>query len=498
MLESDKQIFHCGSWSLKATNRFQNRTVVRSSLGISPVLRFRVSLQHQGRTFKTVSKCVLKQRPPGKLTRFRVSSSSSFLTPIDPQFWGKGTSMSHTTASRRAFYPALNGLRAIAALLVFVQHYFFAVPARLGQVTSYCWIGVDIFFVLSGFLITGILYDSCHGAGSLRAFYWHRAMRIYPLFYGVLAAVFLAGSMHGVHWHWAQLLYPLNLGNHARFLLYPPTSIGIDTVIFFSRPSNHGVPVFLGHLWTLCVEEQFYLIWPFVVFALRSRIKLIRFCLVLIAIEPAVRYLGAAYLPQPLVQAQVIYSTLPFRCDALAFGALLALLQRGPRWASFLQQRRLLLLGGTVAIMLPALVETLQGHDTLPFRDPIGAAFWFSSVDLGAAALVAALTDSRSHVTRLLSIKWLVGLGTISYGFYMFHDIPKSLYHALALWIAPTHTMAVLFVIGLFGTTMLALGSWHFYESFFLRYKHRFDPELESSSVLAPEQTANLPLEDAT
>src|ERR1700749_4828090 len=171
-----------------------------------------------------------------------------------------------TAPENRAFYPALDGMRAVAFTLVFLIHYL-----RL----PWGWSGVNIFFVLSGFLITGILLDTRNDAHRARNFYVRRILRIFPLYYGVLLALLLLHPLLHCQWTRAWLAWPLYLGN---FLRFAGPSAAID-----GSPLEHAADgwlilgrfphasLYVGHFWSLCVEEQFYLFWPWVVFLIRSR-----------------------------------------------------------------------------------------------------------------------------------------------------------------------------------------------------------------------------------
>src|ERR1700761_9741340 len=114
----------------------------------------------------------------------------------------------------KRFYPALDGLRAIAVLMVFYQHYI----SNTGGAPAFNWgwSGVDLFFVLSGFLITGILYDTRNTLHRFRNFYVRRTLRIFPLYYGVLLMALLLTPVFHWFWHPAQILWPLYLGNYSR------------------------------------------------------------------------------------------------------------------------------------------------------------------------------------------------------------------------------------------------------------------------------------------
>lgn len=198
----------------------------------------------------------------------------------------------------------LDGLRAIAILLVICDHYTPRVVAAGGQfrrllleAANWAGCGVDLFFVLSGFLITGILLDAKGSANYFRRFYWRRSLRIFPAFYSLLIfAVFAQpGLFRNIRFFW--------------FALYLRNWVGADNV-------SDGT---LGHLWSLAVEEQFYIAWSLVVF-LCPRRYLTRIMLMLIAAAPVVRafmhYFGyAGYL---------IFRVTPARMDSLLFGALVA------------------------------------------------------------------------------------------------------------------------------------------------------------------------------
>jgi peptidoglycan/LPS O-acetylase OafA/YrhL len=230
----------------------------------------------------------------------------------------------HARPENRAFYPALDGLRAIAFLMVFCVHYIYM---------PWGWAGVDVFFVLSGFLITGILFDSLDDPHRVRNFYMRRTLRIFPLYYGLMLLL-LPFSYGQLSWSW--LVWPAYLGNYARFWghyafdsplynlanLQPTAKIAIH--------GTHQARLFLGHFWSLCVEEQFYLIWPWIVFWIRDRRKLLWICAVIIPICVAARVMSQHLLPLWMLHNDVLASATPFRFDALLLGGCIALWLRGP------------------------------------------------------------------------------------------------------------------------------------------------------------------------
>ena len=152
--------------------------------------------------------------------------------------------------------PALDGLRGIAILAVFFYHYAAGLADRapsgalhaLGMIFAFGWSGVDLFFVLSGFLITGILYDTQSDPHYYRSFYGRRVLRIFPPFYLLALIYLLLTPLVGAHWRLIHISYLLYLG--FPFALIWPSLMQISPLVL------------TAHLWSLCAEEQFYLLWP--------------------------------------------------------------------------------------------------------------------------------------------------------------------------------------------------------------------------------------------
>src|SRR3954471_12053673 len=234
-----------------------------------------------------------------------------------------GSPAGEWTASYSGHLPALDGLRGIAILAVLIYHYAFELQHGHGlggaiyELLHQGRHGVDLFFVLSGFLITGILLDSRDSPRYFSTFYARRTLRIFPLYYGVLFVVLVLlpllaapapGAqkvMHDQPWLWcygANVLMTLT-GNRA---------------LFNAEHFN------LGHFWSLAVEEQFYLVWPLLVLLL-SRRALIGICVACLPISLALRL----YFIARGNSAGADFFTAS-RMDALAVGALVATLARQP------------------------------------------------------------------------------------------------------------------------------------------------------------------------
>lgn len=407
------------------------------------------------------------------------SLSLTFTEAIVPSIDHKEDLVEDLPASEnKKFYPALDGLRAVAVLMVFVQHYGFSlVPASV----SYGWIGVDIFFVLSGFLITGILYDTRDSVHRFRNFYVRRTLRIFPLYYGVLLLALLLNPIFHWAWHPAWYLWPIYLGNYARYL-YLGDFLRDPVVVEHLRSQAPFAAHFvarLGHFWSLAVEEQFYLVWPFVVFYLKDRKLLRNLCAAVFLFALLARIVCQLTLPASLLQAEFLYRFTPLRVDALLLGGFLALVLRGPEIALIARLARPVILG------VFTIFCCVQGFHFLVYRSaypptaitPRMSTIGFSLIDLLAGAVLLLAIDSRTLVYRLLSGKALRRLGQMSYGFYVFHDIPHGAYLRLAQFFArgqPTALTIECAVIAFFGTLALSYLSFRFYEAPFLRLKDRF------------------------
>jgi peptidoglycan/LPS O-acetylase OafA/YrhL len=372
------------------------------------------------------------------------------LVPIDTE---------HTVPANRAYFPALDGLRGFAFLGVFLHHYMNFL---------YGWAGVDVFFVLSGFLITGILYDTQDDPHRVRNFYIRRTLRIFPLYYGVLLFIFLLTPILHWKWSWQWIAWPLYLGNFLRFL-YPHQDVAFVQIFAnaqIASRTHHGIILYLGHFWSLCVEEQFYLIWPWIVFTVRDRRKLIGICIACIVLVPLARAFALTHMPAALVSGDVVVHATPFRFDTLMVGALIALIYRSSHRA-LMQRVAQWILPIAVLCALSVAIHVVRFHS---YIYPSSLSTWpLSLIAVFSGALLLRTLIPGTVAYRLFNLRWLRMLGTISYGAYIFHDIPHVV---LIFFTHQDHGPRIALAAFCF-TIILAWLSYQFFESPILNLKDR-------------------------
>ena len=384
---------------------------------------------------------------------------------------------------KSAYYVALDGLRAIAVIMVFFQHY----GAGHTFIFGWGWTGVDIFFVLSGFLITGILYDSQNKVHRYRDFYVRRTLRIFPLYYFIWAVIFLMAPFAHWQWNFRWGLWPAYLGNYARFffLHQPGDPYRFDKLTFGAPVSTwFGYPfhLYIGHFWSLCVEEQFYLIWPFVVYQVRKRESLIKICLAVIVLSPIARAVLSMTASPQLLRMELFYRSLPTRLDALLIGGLIALMLRGPEEGMVRRLRRpVLFLAAAVFVALYFVSTKSLG---LPLEGSASnwiGIFGFTVLDVFAAALILECIHPGSLLETCLSWKPLRALGLISYGFYVYHDLLHDFYSALAHRISSEYAYPLTLLIAFTATLLIATLSYRLLEKPLLKLKDRFASQVHTA-----------------
>ncbi|HEV3218350.1 MAG TPA: acyltransferase [Candidatus Acidoferrales bacterium] len=391
--------------------------------------------------------------------------------------------MPEKTAQARI--PELDGLRGMAIFLVVAGHYTdFIHGTRVAsflQTSLYLyWTGVDLFFVLSGFLIGGILLDHRESASYFRTFYTRRFFRIVPLYYtwiGIYILLVTFGSAFlRAHVH-TGTFQPVDRGILSHFLFLQN----------FGNPINSSLSFWwFFPLWSLAVEEQFYLISPLVVFLI-SRRSLTRVLGIVICCAPLLRILGLkGYLPF-LGSEYVAFHATPCRADALAFGVLAALLWRDTRARAWLSTNTNKLYGafGILLAGMAILRGWFPGYDSLGEQT-----FGYTWIALFyTVVLLLSLLSSSGPIARLARMGWLRELGKLSYCIYIIHSAVSFVCFKIrhsTTGVSFPHDLAIT-LLAVAITYTIAKLSWVFFEQPLLRLGHRFGyAPAPASPVLTP------------
>jgi peptidoglycan/LPS O-acetylase OafA/YrhL len=370
--------------------------------------------------------------------------------------------------SHAGFIPALDGLRGIAILLVMLHHFTYYRPtegidALIGSVLFFCWIGVDLFFVLSGFLITGILLDTRNSERYFTTFYARRTLRIFPLYYLVLFVAFVVLPRF-------PAVDSVLVGENASPPQWPYWLYGTN-ILIGDRGWVHGW-VDIG--WSLAIEEHFYLVWPLVIWLCPPRVVAV-LCAVIILAEPAARVWARASTMQPLP----IYVLTWFRLDGLAIGALLALAQRRGLFPSLDRWAPAVVLAGVYGLIA---VSVLGGH-TWWWNRPMQQYGYSLLAITGGAMLVSAVNRPADSLwPRMLRTRWLRAFGKYSYSLYLLHPpvmrgVREYVFnpdHYAAFGLAPWNAQILFYGAATAPTFALAWLSWRSFEGPILRLKARF------------------------
>ena len=329
----------------------------------------------------------------------------------------------HSSTALRHYVPALDGVRGLAILVVMFCHFVWVVteysppPDKISHLVVEVFktgrYGVDLFFVLSGFLITGILYDAKQDSHYFRNFYARRTLRIFPLYYSVLFILFVVCPIfvtwntggepqvvHGQRWLWFYM------GNMKNSFSGPG---------FFQQDR-----LWVGHFWSLAIEEQFYLVWPMIILLL-SRTKAMRLCVVMMIVAPLVR-LGFL-LSWPGERG--LYASLYFsvcKLDTLALGAFLALAARSPNGLKSFAKASPYVFIATGTLLAP-LILFKPGKEGL-----VGGVSEMLKISLicffcGAMLVLAHRSNGRGVAGWFFTHPVMRFLGKYSYGIYIFHEL---------------------------------------------------------------------------
>lgn len=373
-------------------------------------------------------------------------------------------------------HPGLDGLRGIAILMVMLFHFTLMPPVApwdvpLSTFAHYGWTGVDLFFVLSGFLITSILLDAKGHKEYFKNFYVRRMLRIFPLYYAFLAGLLILYPLIGdpawtseaevLRDHWWWVWFHLTNWLVAR------------TGDFWT-----ATPLGTGGFWSIAIEEQFYLVWPLVVLLLSER-RLQWVCGALFLLSLATR-LGMTAIG---LSWTAVFTVTLGRVDSLAIGALLATVARTPTGLNtlrpFLYPASIFTILSFVAIEIMLRVIDHPNY-TLALAVELSLVAVFSG-----ALLVGTMTAAADGIgTRVTHSTILRSFGKYSFALYLFHGHLNRWFEKIGIdvygrgtlgdagSILPKQLLYLLMAIGC--SYLLAFLSWHLYEKHFLRLKSSF------------------------
>lgn len=327
--------------------------------------------------------------------------------------------------------PGFDGLRAVAILLVILWHtqttFGFGSLGVLAPLVNVGWAGVDLFFGLSGFLITSLILREERETGrfSIRDFYARRVLRIFPPYYTVLLLTLLVLSQFAIfrsaHWPWDT-----------------PQPLKIASLAFLFSNYLNLDPIGLAYIvnWSLCVEEHFYLFWPATLLLLRSNRARVIFGVAVCLLVPLLRFDAIGLLPP-----ERVHSLSHLRIDSILWGAVAALLFDRLRDRPYV--RRTILYASAIALLF--------------FLGP-QLSFWGYFIGLTFLAIAVAAFVSNiaatpeSWLVRVLEVAPLRAIGKVSYGMYLLHfqalDVvrafaPAGLPHWLAFVLFATAASAL-------------------------------------------------------
>jgi len=358
--------------------------------------------------------------------------------------------MAERPAEPDGHVPELDGLRGLAILAVMVHRMYPRVSGTPWPIEA-GWAGVDLFFVISGFLIAGILIDTRDSPGYFRNFYARRVLRIFPLFYlfigGMLLAFPIAAHEEFLRQAGSPLWYLSQLGN------IPESLLGRDP------------PYWLAPVWSLAIEEQFYLTFPLLVRWAQPR-HLARWLVAIALGSLGVRLATAAIAPD---RERVQYLFTLCRLDTIAIGCLLAVFVRSARylaWRARLPRVLAPVIGGVAAVMIWTQLDRTTWF---------GRTFGYSVLAIGLAALVLLVYEQRARLaTAVLRAPLLRYPGKLCFGLYLLHRPADTAVTALVGAAGQDELSMIWLPVKIAVAVVFATASWRIIEQPFLRLKRRF------------------------
>lgn len=379
------------------------------------------------------------------------------------------------------YVKSLDGVRAIAIILVMTFH---------AGLNEFGWMGVQLFFVLSGFLITRILWSEKHKPTPLghkfKKFWVRRSLRIFPLYFGFLIALGISYLI----FHFPDY--------YKTFIPY------LSTYTFnYTRtmPDWEQTPLFT-HLWSLSIEEQFYLFFPLLIFfGSKKLIKILMVAIVIFA--PLIRYLLGEYFVSSghsgYIMADAVYWHTASHLDAFFCGGLITVLSidkkisRTGRW--FTGSLLLAIAAGAISFFTSPHLGTYlsnlgYGHGQWAHYEHV---WTYTLLNFAFAMLILHLISQERNkvLSALMESSWMVRIGRVSYGMYIFHW--AILYYVFERLFPTTNFWykLILFLPYLLAVYLFSELSYRLFESKFIQLKDRFFPDKKNQSVSSVQEKAS-------
>ena len=360
--------------------------------------------------------------------------------------------------------PELDGIRGVAILIVIVWHYVnnylihtdSSIVNFIFWFTCNFWNGVDLFFILSGLLIGGILLKYKNSKNYFRTFYLRRIFRIFPVYYFLLGMyvilIFAKPNLTGTSLFnnsipvWSYALYCQN------YLMIIKQSFGAG---------------WLSVTWSLAIEEQFYLLLPALIFLINRKFLtiLIVFLIILAAVLRFFSY------PDNFLT----YMSFQCRMDNLFAGVLIAMLFEKEKNVDFLKTKRTIIYA--IFFILSGLMLYISYHNLNKFNNLNSLNYSYFMLFFSTLIIIAVLFKD-SIIAKILRFKLLRQIGTVSYGIYLFHVIVIDLVYRIlkmnGIYILNNFQVILIALVSFIFTFSISLLSYHFFESKLIKYSHKY------------------------
>lgn len=372
--------------------------------------------------------------------------------------------------SKQAHVPELDGVRGMAILPVMALHFIASqihgaqngIERFAENITGYGMWGVDLFFVLSGYLITGLLADTRESPKYFSSFYMRRTLRIFPLYYGVIFILVVVIPRGFLTQHAPEAL---------QIRAVQPWLWSYLTNVYVAEQGSFSIP-YVSHFWTLAIEEHFYLMWPLIVWYASRRSAI--FVAIALSIAALTSRIVLAFTTSNDYWAHVFT---PCRLDTLCIGAAFALWVRGPEGWAVLRRA----VKGLPLVVVAMLALKAFPNQGIPHQIALNIKEFLLAILCAILVSTAAWPSGWKPLRAAMRWRPLMLMGRYSYGLYIFHGIIAyylGVHGGVEYFarLSGSHTVG-LFLQALFGSllsVLIAVASYHAYETPFLRLKRLF------------------------